>query len=223
MRQRDANHAMLGPLMEQLYACPFCRQLFTKGEVSSCPDCDVKVLPLAELPPSHDAELIEPPEVVPPEHEMLSWTFSGRGRGLLLLLAVLGIGMFLAPWLKQSSPEIQVWSGFEFARRLGWLWAAGVSWLVMIALVVSRRTIKQMRGARVAVGFLAAADLLTVVMRLAMTPRQDPFAPLRFEYGWGMYGSAIVAVCALIVAARFGGSLADMPTGQPRRGDETLH
>jgi len=209
--------------MQQLYACPFCRQLFTEGEVTSCPDCDVEVRPLAELPPSHDAALLDPPEAVPPEHELLPWTFAGRGRGLLLLLAGAGIGVFFAPWLHEHSPEIQVWSGLEFARHLGWLWAAGVSWLVMIALVASRRTINQMRGARVAVGFLAAADLLTVVMRLAMTPRQDPYLPLRFEYGWGIYASGIVALIALAVAFRFGGSLEDMPTQQPRRGDETLH
>jgi len=209
---------------DQLYACPFCRQLFTRGEVKVCPDCDIEVRPLAELPESHDAAILVPPELrEAPEDELLSWAYLGRQRGPLIMLAVLGLALFFAPWLNETAPEIRTWTGFEFARNLAWLWAGGVGWFILLPLVVSRRTIRQMRGARVAVGFLAAAVLVTVATRVAFPPEQHPLVPHRYSWGWGLYTSGFLAFIALVLATRFGGSLADMPTTQSRRGDETIH
>ncbi len=218
--------ALCWPLVAKdiLYACPFCRQLFQQGEVEICPDCELPIQPLDELPPSYEAKLLDPPpEAQPPEMESLPWTYLGRGRGLLLLLAVAGIGAFFAPWLNEQAPEVRVLSGFAFARHLGWLWAAGVAWFIMLPLVASRRTIYHMRGARLAVALLAAMVLMTVVLRLALTPPPSPLVPRRFEWGWGLYASGLLAVAALVAGLRFGGSLVDMPTRQGRRGDETLH
>jgi hypothetical protein len=210
--------------VEQLYACPFCRQLFTPGEVKACPECDIEVVPLAELPESHDATLVDQPLFEDgPEDETHSWTYLGRERGALGMLAALGIAVFFAPWLHETSPEIRSWSGFEFARNLAWIWAGGVAWFVMLPLILSRRTIRQMRGARVAVGFLAGAVLVTVGTRIAFPPEQHPLVPLRYSWGWGLYTSGFLALIALVLATRFGGSLADMPTRQRRQGDETIH
>jgi len=210
--------------MGQLFACPFCRQLFAKGEATVCPDCDIEVRPLDELPPSDEAKALDHHEPAPaPEDETLSWLYTRRGRGALTLLAATGIGLFFAPWLHEQAPEIRTWSGFEFARRLVWLWGAGIGWSIMLPLVASRRSIRQMRGARVAVGFLAAVVLTTVTARLVFVPRPHPLIVHRYAWGWGMYATGMLALAALVLAFRFGGTIEDLPTRQGRRGDETLH
>jgi hypothetical protein len=209
--------------MSALFACPFCRELYEKGEVEVCPQCDLPLRPLDELPPSHEAQLLDAGLRLPPEDEPLPWTFLGRGRGVLMLLAVVGMALFFAPWLHESSPEIRQWSGMQFARRLPWLWAAWVGWVVMLALVATRRTIRQMRGSRLAVMLLAATVLVTVVLRAVLVPDSHPLVPLRFRWGWGLYGAGFVALLASALALRFGGSAVDMPTQELRSGDETLH
>ena len=210
--------------MEQLYACPFCRQLFTQGEVDECPECNIPLRPLADLPPSLEAQAIDPEPAVAPEDELVSWTYLGRLRGPLMLLALSGIGVFFAPWLHQRAPEILDLSGFRFATILPWLWAAGVAWPFMLVLVASRRTIRQMRGSRVAVMFLAAMVVGTVAMRLIVQPSQPhKWVALRFSYGWGLYMAGLLGVAALIAGFFFGGPVNDMPTKQEREGDETLH
>src|SRR5690606_14318689 len=104
-----------------------------------------------------------------------------------------------------------------------WIWGGGVGWFVMLPLVLSRRTIRQMRGARVAVGFLAGMVLTTVAARLLFEPTPHPLVPLRYAWGWGLYGAGLLGLLGLGLACAFGGSLTDMPTQQTRRGDETLH
>ncbi|HZO16214.1 MAG TPA: hypothetical protein VFB62_23230 [Polyangiaceae bacterium] len=211
--------------MGELFACPFCRQLYEKGEVEICPECDVHVKPLAELPPSHDAQLLDEPEhEVPPEDQLLPWTYVGRGRGALAVLALAGLAAFFMPWVHEFSPEIRTLSGFEFARHLPWIWAGGVAWFILLPLALSRRTIRQMRGARVAAGFLAGMVLTTVAARLSIVVRPPhPLVPVRYSWGSGLYTAGALALIALFFAVRFGGSLEDMPSRQARRGNETLH
>lgn len=80
-----------------------------------------------------------------------------------------------------------------------------------------------MRGARFALGFLAVIALLTVALRVSFTPASSPLKPVRFEWGWGLYATAVVALGSLVAAARFGGRLDDLPTMVSRDGSETLH
>jgi len=210
--------------VSDLYACPFCREMYVKGEVAVCPHCDIAVQPLAELPPSHEAQLLEPEDPTPPEDELLPWTYAGRGRGPLIMLSLVGLGVFFfAPWLHETAPEIQTWSGFRFAQALPWLWAAGVGWFIMLALAISRRTVRQMRGARVAAAFLAAMVLITVAVRLVAAVPTHPLIPIVVAWGWGLYAAGIISAMALFFALRFGGSVEDMPTRQSRPPDETLH
>ena len=185
---------MLAALSAELLACPFCRQLFPVGEASSCPECGIALKPLAKLPPSHDALAEEPPEVVPPHMEVLPWTYLGRGRGLLALIGLAGLAAFFGPWVKEQAPELMSYSGFDLGLRLRWIWAAGVAFLVMVPLVLSRRSVHAMRGARFAVGFLASVVLLTVLVRLAFVPSGSALRPVRYEWGWGLY--ACGASCA---------------------------
>lgn len=210
--------------VDELLACPFCRQLYTRDDAKICPECDLAVKPLHELPPSHDADLLDEPILLEePQDELLSWAYLGRGRGALLLVTLAGIAVFFAPWLHETAPEIRTLSGYAFSRLLGWIWAGGIAWFVMLPLVASRRTIRQMRGARVAVGFLASMVVLTVITRLSLQPAAHPLIPVRYSWGWGMYAAGCLGIAALVLAYKFGGDVDDMPTGRERRGDETLH
>lgn len=198
--------------------------MFEAGEARTCPECGLTLTALSKLGPSYDAEILDPAEPIPPHMETLPWTFLGRGRGLLLALAILGLASFFAPWVHERAPELRTLSGFDLARKLGWLWASGVAYFVMIPLVLTRRSIDRMRGARLAVVFLAAIALLSAVMRLAIPPPPTSvLRPVRFSWGIGLYVSGIISLCSLLAAARFGGRLDDIPTQEKRQGDETLH
>jgi hypothetical protein len=209
--------------MSGLNACPFCRQLFPANEAPVCPDCGLKVESLTKLPPSYDAQLEEPEEPVPPHMETLPWTYAGRGRALLLAIAVAGILAFFAPWVRESAPEVRDLSGFGLARISGLFWAPVVAWLVAIPLVLSRRSIYKMRGARVAVGFLAGIALLSVANLLAFPPKSSRHLVRHIEWQWGIYASAAIAAAGVAAGVRFGGRLDDIPTKQRRQGDEVLH
>jgi hypothetical protein len=209
--------------MAGLYACPFCREMFEAGEARACPACGLKLEELSKLPPSYDARLEDPEEPLPPHMEPLSWAYLGRGRAALIAVAVLGLAAFFAPWVHETAPELRDLSGFGLAQRLGWMWAPAVAFFVMIPLVLTRRSIYRMRGARVAVAFLAAVALTAVALRLAFAPASSPLRPVRFTWGFGLYATGGLALLALLVATRFGGRLDDLPTQRRRRGDEVLH
>jgi hypothetical protein len=209
--------------MAQLVACPFCRQLFEPGEARACPDCGLDLKDVGKLPPSYDASVEYPEEPVPPHMETLPWTYAGRNRALLLILALAGLTLFFAPWVRESAPELRELSGFGLARLTGFFWAPAVAWFVLFPLVLTRRSIYKMRGARVAVAFLAGVALVTVGVLLAHPPRSATFRPVHIEWQWGIYAAGGVALAALLAALRFGGGLDDLPSRQVRRGDETLH
>lgn len=188
--------------------------------MASCPECGIALKPLAKLPPSHDALVEDPPEVVPPHQETLPWTFFGRGRGLLAALGLLGLAAFFGPWVAESAPEIHTYSGFDLGLRLRWIWAAGVAYLVMVPLVLSRRSVQAMRGARVAVSFLAGIVIVTVLVRLVFVPSGTMLRPVRYEWGWGLYACGVIAALALFLALQFGGRLDrldDLPAARPPR------
>ncbi|AUX40808.1 hypothetical protein SOCE26_022090 [Sorangium cellulosum] len=209
--------------MTGLRACPFCREMFEASEAQTCPACGLRLEALTKLPPSYEALHEDPDEPLPPHMEPLPWTYARRGRGLLLALAVLGLAAFFAPWVHETAPELRDLSGFGLARRLGWMWAPAVAFFVMIPLVLTRRSIRRMRGARVAVAFLAAVALTAVAMRLLFAPASTLLRPVRFTWGYGLYATGAIALLALIAAAFFGGKRDDLSTEQPRRGDEVLH
>jgi hypothetical protein len=197
--------------------------MFEPGEARTCPECGLALTDMAKLGPSYEASLEDPEEPIPPHMETLPWTYAGRGRALIVTLALAGLGAFFAPWVRETAPEIRVFSGFDMARRLGWMWAPAVAFFVMIPLVLTRRSIHKMRGARFAIGFLALVALMTVALRVAFVPTSSPLLPVRFEWGLGLYGTGAVALAILAAAVTFGGRLDDLPTAQRREGGETLH
>ena len=217
------SYALALPKMSDLVACPFCRQLFEQGEASACPDCGLGLKDLRKLPPSYDAKVEYPEEPVPPHMETLPWTYASRNRALLLALAAAGFAAFFAPWVNETAPELRVLSGYGLARVSGFFWAPAVAWFVLIPLVVTRRSIYKMRGARVAVAFLAGIALLTVASLLARPPHGAALRPVRIEWQWGIYAAGAAALAAVLAAFGFGGRIDDVPTKQLRQGDETLH
>src|SRR4051812_39510676 len=58
-RAGSMRYALAVPV-QGLVACPFCRELFPVGEAGSCPECGLDLTALSNLPPSHDAEALEP-------------------------------------------------------------------------------------------------------------------------------------------------------------------
>ena len=185
-------------------ACPFCREMFDPRERRSCVVCGVALVKLGDLPPRADDES-EPADVAEGDDRTLPLGYLGRGRGVLAALACGGLLAFLLPWVHVTLPDVVDYSGFDLARRLGWTWGAGVAWFVLLPTVVTRRSVTQMRGARVAAAFLAAVPATTVVVLLSRPPHGSHGVPLRFSFGEGLYASLALSAIALAFAVRFGG------------------
>ncbi|MCB9582532.1 MAG: hypothetical protein H6717_36180 [Polyangiaceae bacterium] len=222
--------------MAHLLACPFCRELFPEGETERCPECGVDLRNMASLPPSLDAlaEEIEAGEVTPPEHRQRRWNAFDRGRGALLLLSLLGLALFFSPWVEMLKPNIASISAFDLARgRAGWLWGGAVGWFVMLPLVWTRNTVFKLRGVRIICALFASLTLGEVGMMLSLPPHGSRYVSVEFSWGWGIFASALVSLVAVIVAARLGGRIDDLPAlpytdekGRRRRESstgETLH
>ncbi len=199
----------------RLLACPFCRELFSDDEHQDCPECGVALKPMEQLPPSLDALADEAEEgmITAPEDRRLPFGYLGRGRGALVLIALLGLAAFFTPWVTLHRPEEFVFRGFDIARgRAGWLWGGAVAWFVMIPLVLTRRTIYAMRGVRIVCALFAAMTLGEVIMLLALPPSSSSrYVTFNFSWDWGLYASGIISAIGVVVAARFGGRLDDIP------------
>jgi hypothetical protein len=198
--------------MAALRACPFCRKLYTSGEAASCPECEVALVPMSQLPPSLDALADEEPgQLLFPENQPLPATYMGRGRGALLALSAAGLFAFFLPWVELTAPETVVYSAFDLARgRAGFLWGGATAWLVMIPLVITRRTIARMRGVRIVTVMFAAMTVTEALMLWLMPPRRGP-TPLELHFRYGLYLSGAISLVGMAVAARFGGSLDNLP------------
>lgn len=195
-----------------LVACPFCREMFELGEAKECPVCGMALVAFEKLPRSletHD-EFGLPRD---PNHEPLPLTYLGRMRGALAVVGLVGLVLFFLPWIHQTLPSEYELSGFLLARRLGWAWGAGVGWLVLVPTVLSRRTIVQMRGARVATAFLSAASLVTCAVLLMRPPHAVHYRP-HFSFEPAFWLTMAVSAAGVILSVAFGGKL-----GQPSHED----
>jgi hypothetical protein len=187
-----------------------------------CPACGLGLMDLSKLPLSRDAlaeEAAQDPYGVPqrPELEPLAWHFWQRGRGALVAVAVLGLVAFFGPWVDMTSPEIQELSGFLLAKRTGWIWGAAVGWFVLLPTVITRRSIDQMRGARVAAAFLTAVPLVTAAI-LLLRPPHARHVPVRFDWGWGIYATFVLGLLGTAVSIRFGGRVDDITVSRGTSG-----
>lgn len=216
------RYALAGS-MRTLVACPFCREMFEPGERKRCPECDIPLARLEDLPKTQVVG-DEVEEDLPPDEEILPWTYLGRFRGALILLSVVGIGAFFLPWATMLAPEHRTLGGHDFAHYLGWMWAPLVSWLVLLPLVLSRRSVYKMRGARLAVAFLSAMVVMTVAVRVVFPPRGTALDPVNLEWRSGIWLTLALGIAGLALASRFGGRIDDLTTKKQRRpSGDVLH
>jgi hypothetical protein len=196
--------------------------MFEQRERKSCPVCGVALVAFEKLPRSAQAfgEDGAPEE---PEWEPLGITYIRRGRGALALLATFGFFAFFAPWVHLTMPDVVSYSGFEIARRLGWAWAAFVAWFVLLPTAVSRRSVMQMRGARVAASFLAAIPGTTAVLLLTHPPHGAHGVPVHFTFAWGLYATLALSALSLPAALFFGGRIDDIRVERGTSAGQVVH
>ena len=204
-----------------LVACPFCREMFEVAEAKECPVCGMKLVEFSKLPPSREThdEFGLPRD---PAHEPLPWTYVGRMRGALLAVALVGMALFFLPWIHETLPDDFRLSGFSLARRLGWVWGAGVGWLVLVPTVASRRTIAQMRGARVAAAFLSAASLVSCTNLLFFPPHGRFYKP-HFVFEPAFWLTMAVSAIAVVLSLFLGGRVDDIAVGRGGSTGAVLH
>lgn len=206
-----------------LLACPFCRELFEDGEAEACPVCQMKLAKLHKLPPSIDAMHDEAGVPTAPELEPMPLTYLGRGKGVLAVLSIAGIAFFFLPWVRLTLPYIDAKSAYHLAHeRIGWLWACCVCWIVLVPTVLSRRSIVQMRGARVAAAFLSAMPTVAIAVLLSKPPRGG-IIPVRYTWDWPLWATLLVSLAAIVVSIRLGGSLDDMRVRRGSSKNQALH
>lgn len=210
--------------MAELYSCPFCRELFSEEEGPACPECDLPLVPLKNLPLSLDgrAEMLIDAAVDPPEDVKLPVWYWGRSRGALTLLSGLGIGLFFSPWVSIERPDPVELSGYDLAVSTApFLWGGAVGWFILAALVLSRRSVHEMRGVRAIATLFCALTAGEVGLFLLRPPTGHAYFSSGLSYEWGFFLSGVVAVLGMFFAVRFGGSLQDLrdlPIDAPPQG-----
>jgi hypothetical protein len=208
-----------------LVACPFCREMFEEGEAKACPLCGVELAKLEKLPLSDDAARLTDEDGVPrnPHEEPLPFGYLGRMRGVLAACAVVGLALFFLPWVHTTLPSVETYTGFDVGRQAGWTLGAGVAWFVLLPTILSRRSILQMRGARLAAVFLAAIPTLTTAILIFNPPTAGRRIPLAFAYQWPLYATLVLGVVTIVAAFGFGGRVDDVKVRRGTSAGQTLH
>ena len=178
-----------------LDVCPFCRETFPPGEHQECPHCGVH-LEAAATPPAQVDALDEDDQ--DDGEPLLPWTHWGNARGPLVLVALLGLAVFFAPWVHAYVPDRAVYSGLDIARRTGMAWAAAVAWFTLLPVVLSRRSLQTMRGARVAAALLSLLPGVVALLLLLHPPgnleAHGISVRIRFAWGWGIYATLALSM-----------------------------
>ena len=86
-----------------------------------------------------------------------------------------------------------------------WL-ALGVAWGVSLALVLSRRSLRQMRGVRPILALFAAMTASEITLLLCLSPRGSPQVHYAYQWAWGLYAALALSLAGVVAAIRFGGT-----------------
>jgi hypothetical protein len=204
-----------------LVACPFCREMFEKDEATACPVCNMPLVAFEKLPPSYEAAT-EDGVPIQPLHEKLPATYMRRGKGALALIGFIGLAMFFLPWIHVKVPDVQILSGWQLGKSLGWAYGAGVAWMVLIPTVLSRRTLAEMFGARVAAAFLCAIPGVEVLVLHTFPPR-TLYYTLGFDFAWPYWVTAVLSVLGVFFALRLGGRPEDIEVRRGTSSGQIVH
>ncbi len=192
--------------MSSLRACPFCRELYDEIETERCQVCGVLVRPLHELPPSFEKRqrAVDVWSQTHPGDRPLPWRDMSSGRGLVLAACVLGLGSFVSPWISLSQPDELLLSGLDLASKRGYWFSAGaLGWFINIPLLLSRRTINQLRGIRVGAALFASLTACQGALLFALAPTSE-LVVIDYHWAWGFYASIIVSLAGTAAAFRLG-------------------
>lgn len=218
----QAGHSAQGMLgaVAGLLCCPFCRDLYTKDDgVERCPDCSVDLVPFQEVAPSPETQLEQEAllEQTPAAWRQMAFLDLSKGRGLLLLLALLGLLSYALPWFSQTLPETRVLSGFQLARtHVGWLWGGAVGWFILIPLVISRRSIAAMRGVRMISAVFASLTATEVLVFVNITSSRQSQIIVQFAWEWGIWVSCFISALGACIAVTFGGPQPEADQSEPQ-------
>lgn len=191
--------------------------------MSRCPDCGVELLPFHAVQPSAEAQLERDAllEQVPREHRRLPFWSLRHKKGVLLACALLGLATYALPWFAQTSPETRVLTGYQLARHfVGWLWGGAIGWFILLPLVLTRRSIVELRGVRLISAVFASMTALEILVFVNMTASRQHHVLVQFAWEWGIWASCFVSAVGTCAAVMLGGPLPDPPTDEndPRGG-----
>lgn len=177
----------------EILFCPFCRDGF-EGR-SDCPEHDLTLVPIDELPRSGDRRL----------QGVTFFADPRLGRGTVLLGVSLALLGFLVPLVRYG--EV-VESALEVAMEgAGNLWLAPVAALAILSILWRRRTRSAMRAGRAAVFGLALGGILPLLYtgrRIGMLA--ESFST-DLEWRWGLW---------LMIAGFAAAALGSFCLGGPR-------
>jgi hypothetical protein len=193
-----------------LVACPFCRELFSRDETDVCPHCDLSVVALESLGPSAEALAEMPP--LEQGDETLPWLSTAGQRGAVWLGSALGLGAFFAPWFAIEHPDEVMFSGLDLARgNAPWLWGGAIGYFLIFPLLLSRRTLNDLKRIRVITTTFAIMTACEVFVLWMKPPLESSYfrSGLEFMPAFGASG-----ILSLLTAA------ASTFLGRARKGPE---
>lgn len=190
--------------------CPFCRECF-EGE-ETCPEHELDLIPFQELPEAKRQPRVGDDERVP------SWEL-GYGRGLVLSGSALMFIGFLGSFVRGRGGEA---TGLEFATSDAVnLWLIPFVATTLVAILMRRRTPRQMRGARVALPLVALTAGGSIVLTFykvftaAGMYSDHTGEEIVIEILWGVwvvvFGIALAFVGGLRAGRRWGGEPVPSP------------
>jgi len=131
------------------------------------------------------------------------WSPAG-GRGAVVALALVNLTLFFAPWLVIRIPASYAFSGFELTTTRGfWFGGGAVASLVLIPLVVSRRTLAELRGIRAIASLLASVTAWQSLFVIALSGARGS-SQVSYEFTAAFFASGVLSGLAAVVALRLG-------------------
>jgi hypothetical protein len=97
-----------------------------------------------------------------------------------------------------------------------------VAWSVLVPTVLSRRTILQLRGARIAAAFLCAISTVTVGLLFSFPPHGGR-VPVRYTWDWPIYAVFAVSLVGIVLSLRLGGSVSEIKVATGSSKGQAVH